>query len=87
MQHRFMFGVGYVGYDLQQLCVTVNTPAVLRGASPFAVKTDEPPLTLADRVDAFKRNGMTPIVAEVVFIRGGGSLELPRPVARRSLAR
>jgi hypothetical protein len=60
--------MGYVGYDLQHLRVSVNPPAVFRRTSPFPTETGEPPLTLADRIDTFKRDGVSPVIAEVVFI-------------------
>jgi hypothetical protein len=63
-----MLWVRYVAYDLQQLRVSVNTPAVLRRTSPFPTETGEPPLAFADLLDALKRDGVSPVVAEVVFI-------------------
>jgi hypothetical protein len=49
----------------------VDTPAVLRRTSPFPTKTGERQLTFADRIDAFKRNDVPPVVAEVAFIGNG----------------
>lgn len=83
--------MGYVGYDLQQLGVSVNPAAVFRRTSPFPTETGEPRLTLADRIDAFKRDGVSPVIAEVVFIGSGvafldevsGDWHVPAGQARR----
>jgi hypothetical protein len=83
--------MGYVGYNLQHLRVSVNPPAVFRRTSPFPSETGEPRLTFADRIDAFKRDGVSPGIAEIVFIGSGiafldevsGDGDLPAGQARR----
>ena len=71
LEHLFVLGMGYVGYDLQHLSIPVNPSAVFRRTSPFPTETGERPLTFADGIDAFKHDGMSPVIAEVVFIGSG----------------
>src|SRR5690606_16184390 len=71
LEHFFVLRMGCVGYDLQHLSVSVDPAAVFRRTPPFPTETGEPRLTLADRIDAFKHDSVSPVIAEVVFIGSG----------------
>jgi hypothetical protein len=71
LEHLFVLGMGHVGYDLQHLRVSANPLAVFRRTSPFPTETGEPPFTFTDRIDAFEHDGMSAVIAEVVFIGSG----------------
>jgi hypothetical protein len=66
-----MLGMCYVGYYLQHLRVSVYSSAVFRRTSPFPAETGERPLTVADRINALKRDSVSSVVAEVAFVGGG----------------
>jgi hypothetical protein len=66
-----MLGMCYVGYYLQHLRVSVYSSAVFQRTSSFPAETGERSVTLADWIDPLKHDGVSPIIAEVVFVGGG----------------